>query len=89
MPNLNRRGPEGEGPMTGRKMGRCNPDNKGKTNEQIMQERGASNSTNTNQSQRLGEGLGNGLGRGLCKGLGRGLGQGLTGGRGRGLRGNQ
>lgn len=30
MSGLNRRGPSGEGPMTGRRMGRCNPDNKRK-----------------------------------------------------------
>lgn len=30
MPGLNRTGPFGEGPKTGRGLGRCNPDNKGK-----------------------------------------------------------
>jgi hypothetical protein len=37
MPNLNRKGPNGEGAMTGRKMGKCNPENKGKTDEEIIQ----------------------------------------------------
>jgi len=27
MPRFNRQGPQGEGPKTGRGMGRCNPDN--------------------------------------------------------------
>lgn len=27
MPGMNRKGPLGDGPMTGRKMGRCNPGN--------------------------------------------------------------
>ena len=36
MPGLNRRGPNGEGPMTGRRMGRCNPDNKGKIDDEIL-----------------------------------------------------
>jgi len=28
MPGFDRRGPNGEGSMTGRKMGRCNPENR-------------------------------------------------------------
>ena len=28
MPGMNRRGPEGEGPMSGRGRGRCNPSNR-------------------------------------------------------------
>lgn len=39
MPGLNRRGPNGEGAMTGRRMGRCNPANKGKTDDEILQNR--------------------------------------------------
>lgn len=31
MPGLNRTGPQGEGPMTGRKQGKCNPKNRKKT----------------------------------------------------------
>lgn len=30
MPGFNRRGPENQGVMTGRRMGRCNPANQGK-----------------------------------------------------------
>jgi hypothetical protein len=51
--------------MTGRKMGRCNFDNKGKTDDEILQSR---NETN--------QGLGNFFGRGLGRrrGFGKGLG---------------
>ena len=34
MPGLNRKGPLGEGPRTGRGLGRSNPQNKGKTEEE-------------------------------------------------------
>jgi len=69
MPNLNRKGPNGEGAMTGRKLGKCNPENKGKTDEEILQERV------TSAQPRRGMGLGQG--RGLGSGGGRGKGQGL------------
>ncbi len=32
MPGMNRRGPEGEGPMSGRGLGRCNPSNRESNN---------------------------------------------------------
>lgn len=69
MPGLNRRGPNGEGAMTGRRMGRCNPDNKGKTDDEILQSR---NSTNQGQGNMFGRGLGRGKGSGFGKGLGKG-----------------
>ena len=79
MPGLNNRGPLGEGPMTGRRMGRCNPDNKGKTDDEILQ--------NRDSSQQPGRGLaggprfrgGHGLGRGQGMGhdSGFGLGRGI------------
>jgi len=72
MPGLNRRGPNGEGPMTGRRAGRCNPDNKGKTDDEILQSR---NETNQGQENFFGRGLGRGKGRGFGKGLGLGRGQ--------------
>ena len=68
MPGLNRKGPQGEGPMTGRKMGRCNPDNKGKTDEEISQNRVSA------LEPGLGTGRGLGRGRGFGKGFGKGLG---------------
>jgi hypothetical protein len=72
MPGLNRRGPNGEGPMTGRKMGRCNPDNKRKTDDEILQSR---NGTNQRQGYFFGRELGRGKGQGFGKGLGRGRNQ--------------
>ena len=59
MPGLNRRGPNGEGPMTGRRMGRCNPDNKGKTDDEILQNRASESQVNSP------------FGRGHCGGRGR------------------
>ena len=35
MPGLNRSGPQGDGPMTGRRMGRCNPSRIGKTDDEF------------------------------------------------------
>jgi hypothetical protein len=72
MSGLNSKGPQGEGPMTGRRMGRCNPDNNGKTDEEILQ--------NKDSSLEPGHGLGRGLGLGRGQGLGCG-----QGGSGRGL----
>jgi hypothetical protein len=81
MPGLNRKGPNGEGAMTGRRKGHCNHENKGKTNDEILQ--------NRTPSEPLGQGMGQGLGRGLGRGLsrGRGLGQGLVKGKGMRFRG--
>ncbi len=69
MPGLNRKGPLGEGSMTGRKMGRCNPENRGKTDDEIIQNR-------IPESSETKKGIGWGLGRGRGRGLGRGLGRG-------------
>jgi hypothetical protein len=66
MPGLNRRGPNGEGAMTGRKLGHCNPENKGKTDDEISQNRATLIQT--------GQGMGMGRGRGKGLGLGGGLG---------------
>jgi len=71
MPGLNRKGPNGEGTMTGRRLGRCNPDNKGKTEEEILQSRNSS--TPTEQVEGRGQGRGHGFGKGL--GLGQGMGR--------------
>lgn len=69
MSGLNRRGPMGEGPMTGRKMGRCAPANKGKTYNEIIQE---------SQSDFFpGRGFGPGRGRGPGRRPGRGWGLGM------------
>ncbi len=68
MSGLNRKGPQGEGPMTGRRMGRCNPDNKGKTDEEILLNKDSS----LEPDRGIGRGLGIGRGQG---GPGRGLGR--------------
>lgn len=67
MPGLNRRGPNGEGSMTGRRMGRCNPDNKGKTDVEILQNRNPESQTNSpfGRGRGFGQGQGRGFGRGL------------------------
>lgn len=61
MPGFNRKGPNGEGPMTGRKMGQCNPENKEKENTGIV--------------ENIGNffGFGRGRGRGMGQGKGRGM----------------
>jgi len=72
MPGLNRRGPEGEGPMTGRGQGRCNPSNR------VANSFDASAGSGMNAPFRLGAGggMGQGAGRGMGQGAGRGMGQG-------------
>lgn len=35
MPGIDRTGPAGQGPMTGRRMGRCNPSQIGKTDDEF------------------------------------------------------
>lgn len=92
MPNLNRKGPDGNGSMTGRKLGHCNPENKGKTDEEILQSRESSNQPT--QGMRRGQGLGRGRqSQGFierCKEFfGRGNGQGNGLGRGMGGNGNR
>ena len=59
MPGENGMGPMGTGPMTGRKLGKCNPQE-----NNTGQGRGL--------GQGFGRGQGRGLGRGLGQGLGRG-----------------
>lgn len=61
MPGLDRKGPEGKGSQTGRKMGRCNSNN-GIVPENEVQ----------GESLEKGRGRGLGLGRGRKQGLGRG-----------------
>ena len=61
MPGFDRTGPRGEGAMTGRGQGRCNPE--------------GAPSFNGNPMDRM-SGRGQGGGRGLAKGHGRGLGRG-------------
>jgi len=69
MPSLNRKGPEGKGPMTGRKQGRCNP-HADKTGE-------------IDQEPTPGKGLGRGRGQGQGK-TNKPKGRGMSRGRGKG-----
>ncbi|MCF8331329.1 MAG: DUF5320 domain-containing protein [Bacteroidales bacterium] len=69
MPNYDRTGPTGSGPMTGRQMGRCNPANKGLTRDELPE----GNFPNEDQPVR-----GIGLGRGFARRCGFGKGRGLA-----------
>jgi hypothetical protein len=62
MPGLNRNGPEGQGPKTGRGLGRCHPDSNEKSLENIMDH------INLSARQRFG------LGRNFRRSFGRGIG---------------
>ncbi len=70
MPGLNRRGPNGEGAMTGRKLGHCNPDNKGKSDAEILQ----GSVFSLQRGQGMGCGPRKACGNGQSLGLGRGMG---------------
>ena len=64
MPGLNRKGPVGEGPMTGRGMGQCNRRNAVKSTEEIL-----SGEKDTGQDDLQHEGLGFGFGRRRGRGM--------------------
>ncbi|MBU2502105.1 DUF5320 domain-containing protein [bacterium] len=72
MPGENGRGPLGQGPRTGRGLGRCGVPQR---DDQPVNETPAPD----------GQGQGRGFGRGLGRGFGRGAGLGAGGGRGRGF----
>jgi len=61
MPRGNRTGPQGQGPKTGRGLGKCNP--KGGTPEQGQDGRGS--------GRRSGQGRGQGIARGSGQGQGK------------------
>jgi len=87
MPGFDRKGPLGEGPMTGRAMGRCT--NKGEipagsADQTSFQGQNASQNNQIGLGQRFGRGLGR-MGRGLGRGLGMRRGRGAGLGQGRGL----
>jgi len=67
MPKLDHKGPEGKGPKTGNNQGKCNPENKGLSDEEIMKNK---------QRPISGKGQGKGLGRGQSRGRGMGKSQG-------------
>ena len=66
MPGFDRTGPEGQGPQSGRKMGKCNPDNQETTAKTDSEE------IFTDSRRRPGRGRGRGLGRGRGNGNGMG-----------------
>lgn len=90
MPNLNQKGPMGEGPMTGRKKGRCTNYGAGRNNQTTQENENRENPINETsqvQGQGLGRGRGQGMGGGMRKGMGNGPGNGMgqnRGGRGMG-----
>ncbi|MGD9546648.1 MAG: DUF5320 domain-containing protein [Candidatus Krumholzibacteriia bacterium] len=76
MPGENGRGPLGQGPRTGRGLGRCGVP---------RQDDQKANEAPASDPQDRSRGFGRGLGRGFGRGLGRGAGLGAGGGRGRGF----
>lgn len=70
MPNLDRKGPNGVKAMSGRKLGKCNPANKGKTDKEILLAKATEAPTGSSMGLGRGFGLGKGLGKG--QGFGRG-----------------
>ncbi len=69
MPGFDRRGPNGEGPLSGRGLGRCAgaTDNEQNTIESNTQ----NNNTENQQFDAPAFGYGRGLGRGFGRGMGR------------------
>ncbi|HPE17891.1 MAG TPA: DUF5320 domain-containing protein [Tenuifilaceae bacterium] len=72
MPGFDQRGPEGQGPMTGRRMGRCTNFGAGRKS----QPEGESSSVNPNENLPENSGRGFGFGRG-ARGRGRGRARGM------------
>ena len=73
MPNLNQKGPMGEGSMTGRKMGKCTNFGAGRSTQTTPE--------NENTEQPIADNMsGQGMGRGLGRGAGRDIGQNRGGG---------
>jgi hypothetical protein len=82
MPGFDRTGPSGEGPRTGRELGKCNPGKDNDLNTEEEDLRGGCDGR-----FRLGQGWRKGRGRGASLGrrAGRDRGRGIGGGAGRGL----
>lgn len=73
MPRFDKTGPEGKGSQTGRRMGTCNPEGRGRNGQEE-----ADNSTGTPRRDGSGQGAGGGQGVGSGRGKGnkrRGLGR--------------
>lgn len=94
MPNFNKRGPNDEGAMTGRKMGRCTNFGAGRRKQSMQENENSENLVSDTQIndnvQEQGIGRGRGMGRGMRNGMGNGPGNGMSknrGGRGMGQNG--
>ncbi len=72
MPGLNKKGPQNEGPMTGKRQGRCVSDNT--ETQQVPVDRGRGMGRCVANSG--GRGVGCGMGRGAGQRRGRGFGRG-------------
>lgn len=62
MPGLDRKGPQGDGPKTGRGLGKCNPDKKNQDENSGNAEYGQGLGRRTGRGQRAGRGRGRGMG---------------------------
>ncbi|HNW69415.1 MAG TPA: DUF5320 domain-containing protein [Bacteroidales bacterium] len=71
MPSFNQTGPNGQGPMTGRRMGRCTNFGANLKNQSAIIVNENPGENNTENSQGLGFGYGKGLSRGRGRGMGR------------------
>lgn len=72
MPGFNRKGPDGQGSQTGRKLGKCNP-NSQQTDEKDENKKSRGGGRRRNdQCQNEGTGAGKGQGRGLGRRFGGG-----------------
>ena len=88
MSNFNQRCPMGEGPMTGRKMGRCGNFGAGRRFATTQENENAENTMSDNlQEQGTSRGGGRGMGRGMRNRMGQGQGEGGGMGQNRGGRG--
>lgn len=79
MPGFDKTGPQGQGSMTGRRMGRCS----GRIKDTDKPENLTPGEENTDSQESQ---PGRGLGRGYIGGAGRGRGRGQGRGQGRGMR---
>jgi hypothetical protein len=83
MPGLDRTGPQGEGPRTGRQMGRCAPPSDKKENLKSQDGAAGPDTGSVNPEEMEGRGFGRlagrqpgwGTGRGTGRGMGRGIGR--------------
>jgi hypothetical protein len=68
MPGFNRKGPQGQGPLTGRGMGKCNPGNRDANDAIGLKEDSFFGGNRNRYRMRYGGAKGRGRGRGFCGG---------------------